>query len=128
MVTGDHISLVWGLFLSKYKINALTDHYKEAFLSSFLNQIVSIKVSSSDYQLLNNVPRDRERVTQVSHVSCTGRRFFTTSATWWIIFRCVTQSCLTLYDRMDCSPPWGSWNSPDKNTGVGCHFLLQVFR
>ena len=52
---GDHVSLVWGLFLSKYKINASTDHYKEAFLSPFLNQILNIKVSSSDYQLLNNV-------------------------------------------------------------------------
>ena len=31
----------------------------------------------------------------------------------------VTQSCLTLYDSMN-------WNSPGKNTGVGCHFLLQV--
>ena len=31
---------------------------------------------------------------------------------------------------MDCSPPNSSkllrpWDSPDKNTGVGCHFLLQ---
>ena len=41
---------------------------------------------------------------------------------------CVcAQSCLTGCDPMDCSPP-GSlcpWNSPGKNTGVGCHFLLQ---
>ena len=27
-------------------------------------------------------------------------------------------------DHMDCSPP-GSWGSPGKNNGVGCHFLLQ---
>ena len=33
----------------------------------------------------------------------------------------VTQSCLTLYDLMDCSP----WNSPDRNTGVGSYSLLQ---
>ena len=28
---------------------------------------------------------------------------------------------------MDCSPPGssGHWNFPGKNTGVGCHFLLQ---
>ena len=32
------------------------------------------------------------------------------------------QLCLTLWDFMDCSPP-GS--SPGKNTGVGCHALLQ---
>ena len=35
----------------------------------------------------------------------------------------ITQSCLTLCDPMDCSIC--PWNSPGKNTGVGCHFLLQ---
>ena len=47
-----------------------------------------------------------------------------------IIFQCeseVAQSCLTLCNPVDCSPtrllcPWGS---PGKNTGEGCHFLLQ---
>ena len=36
------------------------------------------------------------------------------------------QSCLTLCDPMDCGP-LGScpWDSSGKNTGVGCHFLLQ---
>ena len=36
------------------------------------------------------------------------------------------QLCPTLCDPIDGShqaPP--SWNSPGKNTGVGCHFLLQ---
>ena len=39
----------------------------------------------------------------------------------------VTQSCLTLCDPMDCSPPGSSVHedSPGKNTGVGCHALLQ---
>ena len=38
------------------------------------------------------------------------------------------QLSLTLCDPMDCSPPGllCPWDSPDKNTGVGCHFLLQV--
>ena len=31
------------------------------------------------------------------------------------------QSSLTLRDPMDCSP----WDFPGKNTGVGCHILLQ---
>ena len=37
------------------------------------------------------------------------------------------QSCLTLCDPMDCSPPGSSvhGNSPGKNIGVGCHALLQ---
>ena len=39
----------------------------------------------------------------------------------------VAQSCLTLCDPMDCSPPGSSvhWDSPGKNTGMGCHALLQ---
>ena len=39
----------------------------------------------------------------------------------------VTQSWLTLFDTMDCSPPGSSVQGIflSKNTGVGCHFLLQ---
>ena len=38
----------------------------------------------------------------------------------------VAQSCPTLCNRMDYSPPGNCpWNSPGKNTRVGCHFLLQ---
>ena len=37
------------------------------------------------------------------------------------------QSCLTLCKPMHCSPPGSSvhGDSPGKNTGVGCHALLQ---
>ena len=36
------------------------------------------------------------------------------------------QSCPTLCDPIDGSPPGSpvSWDSPSKNTGVGCHFFL----
>ena len=36
------------------------------------------------------------------------------------------QSCPTLCDPIDGSLPCSPcpWDSPDKNTGVGCHFLL----
>ena len=39
----------------------------------------------------------------------------------------VTLSCSSLYDHMDCSQPGSSAHedSPGKNTGVGCHALLQ---
>ena len=39
----------------------------------------------------------------------------------------VTQSCPTLCDPMNCSLPGSSVHvdSPGKNTGVGCHALLQ---
>ena len=34
------------------------------------------------------------------------------------------QSCPTLWDPIDCHP----WDSPGKNIGVGCHFLLQCMK
>ena len=38
----------------------------------------------------------------------------------------VAQSCLTICDPMDSSLAGSSlWDSPAKNTGVGCHALLQ---
>ena len=39
----------------------------------------------------------------------------------------VAQSCPTLCDPVDCSLPGSSvrWDSPGKNTGVGCHALLE---
>ena len=52
-------------------------------------------------------------------------------STHWFMFSLllclVTQSCPTLCNPMDCSPPrlLCPWNSPGKSTGVGCHFLLQ---
>ena len=40
------------------------------------------------------------------------------------------QSCLTLCDPIDGSPPGSAVPgiSPGKNTGVGCHFLLQCMK
>ena len=38
----------------------------------------------------------------------------------------AAQSCLNLWDPMDCSPPGFSVHEISrKNTGVGCHSLLQ---
>ena len=70
-------------------------------------------------------PRDQ---TCISCISCISRRFFTTSATWETLNMClVTQSCPTLCDIMNCSPPGSSvhGDSPGKNIGEGCHSLLQ---
>ena len=51
------------------------------------------------------------------------------AATWidFAVLYLVTQSCPTLCDPMDCSPPGSSvhGDSPGKNTGVDCHALLQ---
>ena len=39
------------------------------------------------------------------------------------------QSCPTLCDPTDGSPTGSRpWDSPGKNTGVGCHFLLQCMK
>ena len=39
------------------------------------------------------------------------------------------QSCPTLCDPVDGSSPGPRpWDSPGKNTGVGCHFLLQCMK
>ena len=40
------------------------------------------------------------------------------------------QSCRILCDPIDGSPPRlpRPWDSPGKNTGVGCHFLLQCIK
>ena len=43
------------------------------------------------------------------------------------------QSCLTLCEPIGGSPPGPArprrpWGSPGKNTGVGCHFLLQCMK
>ena len=39
------------------------------------------------------------------------------------------QSCPTLCDPIDGSPPGScAWDSPGKNTEVGCHFLLQCMK
>ena len=44
-----------------------------------------------------------------------------------VVLCLVTQSCPTLCDLMECSLPGSSvhGDSPSKNTGMGCHFLLQ---
>ena len=45
-----------------------------------------------------------------------------------LLYACVlvAQACPILFNPMDFSPPGSCpWNSPGKNTGVGCHSLLQ---
>ena len=46
---------------------------------------------------------------------------------WYKEMCLVTQSCSTLWDPVDCSPPGSSvhGDSPSKNAGVDCHALLQ---
>ena len=65
--------------------------------------------------------------------TCTCRSPWTQriKATTWgaisYVLYLVTQSCPNLCNPMDCSPsgPFVHGDSPGKNTGVGCHGLLQ---
>ena len=79
-------------------------------------------------------PRDQ---THFLCVSCIPGRFFIveqlgkpnikiTHLYWTYVCVQLLQSCLILCDPMDCSP-WllCPWDSPGKNTRVGCCFLLQ---
>ena len=75
-----------------------------------------------------DLPNPGIKTTSLMSPAMTGG-FFTTSATWEAIccavLYLVAQSCLTLCDPMDYSL-LGSFvhgDSPDKNTGVGCHAL-----
>ena len=58
--------------------------------------------------------------------SCYCSEFYLHPGTYAVLCL-VTQMCLTLCNPMDCSPPGSSvhGDSPGKNTGVGCHALLQ---
>ena len=62
---------------------------------------------------------------------CPGRREFPVSGLWLgarvFVVCLVAQSCLMLFDPVDCSLPGSSihGDSPGKNSGVGCHALLQ---
>ena len=38
------------------------------------------------------------------------------------------QLCSTLCNPIDSCPPGSAWDSPGKNTRVGCHFLLQCMK
>ena len=52
---------------------------------------------------------------------------FLTHRKWSFCSAKSLQSCPTLCEPIDGSPPGSPrpWDSPGKNTGVGCHFLLQ---
>ena len=66
----------------------------------------------------------------ISILSLGNHSSFTGRTTYWTVccpLCCVTQSSLTLCDPVDGSPPDFSvhGDSPGRNTGVGCHGLLQ---
>ena len=79
----------------------------------------------------NSFSRGSSPPTDRTWVSCLAGRFFTPKPPGKppgnLGLCLVAQSCLTLRDTMDYSPPGSSvqGDSPGQNTGVGCHALLQ---
>ena len=75
-------------------------------------------------------PKDR------TCVSCIGRCILYHCANWEALLMVAAaaatksrQSCPTLCDPIDGSPPGSClWDSPGKNTGAACHFLLQCMK
>ena len=63
----------------------------------------------------------------LSHQSCASAETTFIFPTGKCVRAKLLQSCLTLCDPINCSPPGSSvhGDSPCKNTGVGCHALLQ---
>ena len=53
---------------------------------------------------------------------------WTTAWPWFMPAATSRQSCLTLCDPMEPTRLPHPWDSPGKNTGVGCHFLLQCMK
>ena len=85
-------------------------------------------------------PKDQ---THISCVSCLAGRFFTTSTTWEaLVIQMIRpnltnstaatklpQLCLTVQPhRQKPTRLHRPWDSPGKNTGVGCHCLLQCMK
>ena len=62
-----------------------------------------------------------------SHKCTQTHRHIHTLPNWCYVLWLVTQSCSTLCHPTDCSPLDSSvhGDSPGKNTGLGCHALLQ---
>ena len=100
------------------------------FFASFLFPLLS---STSIYPWLAVIPLQSQLCAHTAFFTfvCVSNLPLPPSCDTWdcnpVQFSSVAQSCLTPYDPMDCSPAGSSvhGDSPGKNTGVGCHFLLQ---
>ena len=84
------------------------------FFFSFTHFLIALQLFSLQLSYLNNV----SLLLKTNH------------ALWLRMLlsrrKVLVAQCPTLCNLMECSPPSSSpWNSPDRNTGVSCHSLLQ---
>ena len=87
---------------------------------------------SQSLHLNRNVVRVRKLILAFIHPAVLGENLHKTTKTFssfCSIGSSVPKLCLTLCDPMDFLPTslLCLWNSPDKNTGVGSHLILQTF-
>ena len=72
-------------------------------------------------------PADFSQSRDQTHVSCLADRFFTTEPPGKVKVKVKLLSCVQLFGAYQAPPTrlLLPWEFPGKNTGVGCHFLLQ---
>ena len=97
--------------------------------------VKSLPDNAGDFRDADSIPGWEKPLEEgtATHSSILARRIPADRGAWWItvhVLCLVSQLCPTLcnpMDPMDYSPPGPSVDedSPGKNTGVGCHALLQ---
>ena len=108
--------------------------YSVACQTPLSMEILQVRILEWIAMPLGYLPNPRMEPTSFMSLALAGG-FFTTSTTWedpllphlWAGLSLASQSCLTLCSPIDCSLSDSSvrGDSPGKNTGVGCHALLQ---
>ena len=96
---------VWGSKIPTYVKAKKPEHKQQKQYCNKFNK----NVENGPYSLKNLLNNERKKTSSLA--DCCAQSF----------------SCVRLCDPMDCSPPGSSvcGDSPGKNTGVGCHALLQ---
>ena len=101
-----------------YRIKKNISNNKKQF--AIIPEVIILKIYKYLYFRLNNW-KDTINTVNNNKLEC-----FSKALKYNVLFL-VTQWCLTLCDPMDYSLPGSSvhGDSPGKDTGVGCHALLQ---
>ena len=145
-ILGHQSSL--GKFLKSEIISSMfSDHNAVRLDANYREKKKTIKNTNIwrlNLTLLNNQQITEEIEKDIKICIETNENENTTTQTLWDSVKAVLrgtaaagkslQSCPTLCDPIDSSPPapmpppGGPWDSPGKNTVVGCHFLLQCMK
>ena len=83
--------------------------------------------SHLDFELCSLQNYEKINLVCLNHSVCSTLSCKPSKQVYWLVVKVkvlITQSCLTLCDPRDCSPPGLSVHGifPGKNTGVGCYF------